>query len=226
MKDEIADAFGEMMDSFCKFAFFPKMIMLFLNELAGGTVAVEDAVVSPVDRQKYIERIPDFLKPLASVGNRMAKIARLRSRAIKRNDGKEIDLDKINAARKKMRCEFWDILRELRFNVDTMLKFIDNADKRIYKPFMALNLKITCELRKSPSSKRSGDLDKMQKGIADIVRFSGMEAKEFEEEFDALLTNAKSLQAALGYSEPCYYMSASELFNDTADVVKQKGETK
>ena len=89
---------------------------------------------------------------------------------------------------------------------------------------MALNLKISCELRKSPSSKRSGDLDKMQKCIADIVRLSGMEAKEFEEEFDALLTNAKSLKRALGYPEPCYCMSARELFNDTADIVKNKKE--
>jgi len=186
---EVREAFGKVMNSFCKFAFFPKMVARLLDGVKSGEMSIRQIALDGVDEEKYFERIPVVRKSLLEVGDKMMR-------------------EKENP--QNARCEFWDILCELRLNTDAVLKIVSEAEEGLFRPYKAIWRQYAASAI-APQGKGMPEETSKRKEI--IEKAIGLDGNVFLREFDALIDNANNLAKACGMASTKGIVRASDLFN-------------
>ena len=191
--NNIIEAFGEVMDFFCKFPFFAQMIARELDKVEAGEIPVGRITLKGVDGKSYFERVPAMRKAVLDAGKRMIREKK---------------------CQKEARREFWEALRKMRPNAETILRLVDEAKERLYRPCKALAREGAAILAMKSSPDKDARRKKLKEHKDAMDSALGMNGGNFLLEFRKLLKATERLKSVCGYKEAERCISAAELFND------------
>ena len=201
-KDRIGTAFAKAMNSFCKFATFPRMLADILAEIAAGTTPVEKMTLPPAGRDEYMKRIPGWVTILGEVVEKMRSAASAFRKLQAEHSSDADEREKAYMACRDARMEFLKVLFEVRPSLDTMFRIVDTAYLFRYIPYRDQLQEFVSLLAQRPSAERNSKLAKVREDLSKVDEKVGLGKKhEFAFEFRKLVSAVDGLRSACGYED-------------------------
>ena len=171
----------ELFNHFC---FMPKLCLRLLDELKSGGERFDRIVTDKFadSRDEYISHVPQLEADLHKAYDAM--VAAFQEEKAARGDKSQAA--RIAKLRDKVRAGFQEVVVELNFKQKILESLCLQAEREIYRPYEALVRDRQKIQHQSKYRRKAGDLDALNRKIAELEDQFGMPPEEFRSEFKHL----------------------------------------